>query len=76
MEWKVTTASCPPGFNARSAAIKPLKQLFIFGIDRDPQPLKAARRRVRLSRLGARQAGFDDLGQTQGRSDWFFASRL
>lgn len=66
----------PAGLQSTFSGHQPLKQFFIFCIHGDPQPLKAARGRVGLTRFRTRQAGFDDLGQTQGRGDRLFRARF
>ena len=69
MEWNVTTASLPPGFSARFGGGQCGDKLPQLVIHRDTQALKGACRGMDLPRFLARQTGFDDAGEPEGRLD-------
>ena len=66
----------PAGLQRAFGGHEPLVKFAVLVVDRDAQRLERARRRMRLARLGARQAGFDDLGKAQGRGDRLLLARF
>ncbi len=68
-EWKVTTASRPPGRSSRSAAASALRQFVQFLVDRDAQRLKRPRGRMDFADSCRRGAGddFAPAGRGQNR---------
>ena len=67
--WKVTTASRPPGFSARSAAARPVLQLVELGVQMDADRLEGAGRGI--GPLAGAEAGgaANDRGQLGGALD-------
>ena len=59
-EWKVTTASRPPGFSMRSARASARDKLAEFVVDDDAQRLERPRRRMDVARLAPHDA-LDDV---------------
>ena len=68
-EWKVTTASQPPGASAALGGGEAAGELAELVVDRDAERLEAARRRVRLAGLRPRQQPLDQAGELQRRRE-------
>ena len=64
-EWKVTTASRPPGFSARSAANSALGQFAELVVDEDAQRLEDAGRRMDLVLRLAADMRLDGVGEVE-----------
>ena len=67
--WKVTTASRPPGFSARSAAARPCFELVELGVQMDADRLEGAGRGIALLARAEAGGAADDRGQLGGALD-------
>ena len=74
-EWKVTTASRPPGLQHALGRVERAHELAELVVDGDAQPLEDARRRMDAARLGPHEAG-DELGELARRLDAALAAAL